>query len=182
MTIFTFITPRSTLNLMKNFVYCPMCAAKLARGLIDGRSRLHCKSCGWINYKNPLPVVSCLISNKKGEVLLIKRGIEPCKGHWALPGGFMEIDETPEEAGKRELFEETGIKGKYARLVGVRVHESKLYGPVLVIGIEFKAKSFKLEVGDDAEDAKFFSPQKRPRIPFRSQEELVREYVAMIAF
>ncbi len=166
---------------MKDFTYCPMCGLELKKGFVDGRPRLHCKSCKWINYKNPLPVVSCLISNKKGEVLLIRRGIEPCKGHWALPGGFMEIDETPEEAGKRELFEETGIKARPGRLIGVRVHESKLYGPVLVIGIEYKAKSFKIEVGDDAEDAGFFLPRKRPRIPFKSQEELLREYLSLIA-
>ena len=158
-----------------------MCGLKLTSGLIDRRDRLHCKACGWINYRNPLPVVSCLISNKKGEVLLVRRGIEPCKGHWALPGGFMEIDETPEKAGKRELFEETGINGRPSRLVGVRVHESRSYGPVLVVGIEYKAKSFKLKVGDDAEDAKFFPPKKRPRIPFRSQEELLREYLSMTA-
>lgn len=166
---------------MKTFTYCPMCGVKLVSGFVDARHRLHCKKCGWINYRNPLPVVSCLVSDPKGDVLLIKRGIEPCIGSWALAGGFMEIDETPEEAGKRELEEETGLKGKPGRLIGVRVHESRLYGPVLVIGIEFTVKNFKLKCGDDAADAKFFKTKERPRIPFRSQEELLKEYLSIVA-
>ncbi len=156
-----------------------MCGIKLVSGFVDERHRLHCKKCSWINYRNPLPVVSCLVLDAKGDVLLIKRGIEPCIGSWALPGGFMEIDETPEEAGRRELEEETGLKGKPGRLIGVKVHESRLYGPVLVIGIEFKVKKFKLKVGDDAADARFFPRKKRPRIPFRSQEKLLKEYISL---
>lgn len=166
---------------MKNFTYCPMCGIKLVSGFVDARHRLHCKKCGWINYRNPLPVVSCLVSDKKGYILLIKRGIEPCIGSWALPGGFMEIDETPEETGKRELFEETGLKGRPERIIGVRMHDSKLYGAILVVGVELIVKDFKLKVGDDAADARFFSRNKRPRIPFRSQEELVEEYLSFAA-
>lgn len=166
---------------MDDYKFCPMCAGSLEWGDIDGRKRLFCPSCGWINYKNPLPVVACLVSNSRGEVLLIKRGVQPHKGVWALPGGFIELDETVEGAGKRELFEETGLTGEAGRLVGVKMQPSKMYGVVLITGMEFKVKSEALTVGDDAMDAKFFSPGDLPEVPFKSHGELIQKFISLVS-
>lgn len=126
-------------------------------------------------------MVSCLVADPNGDVLLVKRGIEPCIGSWALPGGFMEIDETPEAAGKRELFEETGLRGDPGEVIGIKMHESKLYGAVLVIGIEFKVLEFNPKAGDDALEARFFSSKDRPLIPFKHQESLLRSFLDSLA-
>ena len=154
-----------------------MCAACLTEEHIDGRDRFICKKCGWINYRNPLPVISCLVLNRQGELLLIKRGIEPSKGAWALPGGFMEIEETPEEAGRRELKEETGLDGRPGRQVGVDAHISPMYGHLIMIGIEYLVDNFDLEIGDDAADAKFYPVDKLPEIPFKSHINLIRDFL-----
>lgn len=69
--------------------------------------------CGETTYRNPLPVVNILVPVTDGAqtgVLLIKRGIEPCLGAWALPGGYLELGETWQEGASRELREETGIE------------------------------------------------------------------------
>ncbi|MBD3427287.1 MAG: NUDIX domain-containing protein [Candidatus Omnitrophica bacterium] len=161
---------------MDDFKYCPMCRASLRKEHIDGRQRLVCEECGWINYKNPLPVVVCLVSDREGRVLLVKRGVEPCKGYWALPGGFIESGETIPEAGKRELLEETGISGNPGRLVGAHEHKSPLYGSILVLGMEFTADNRQITPGDDAAEAKFASAQDLPEIPFRSHISLIREF------
>jgi ADP-ribose pyrophosphatase YjhB (NUDIX family) len=163
---------------MKEYKYCPMCASSLERNDIEGRSRLNCPKCGWINFLNPLPVVACLVSNKAGDILLIKRNVEPCKGHWALPGGFIEVDETLEEAGLRELLEETDLKGKPGRLVGVHVQESKMYGAVIMTGLEFIVESENVAPGDDAADAKFFPRGELPELPFAANRKLIAEYHA----
>ena len=65
-------------------------------------------------YKYPRPAVTadCVVITKEAEpkVLLIQRGIDPYKGCWAFPGGFMNMDETTEQCAIRELEEETGLK------------------------------------------------------------------------
>lgn len=162
---------------MKHYEYCPMCKTPLKQGAIDGENRRFCGKCGWINYINPVPVVACLVSNSKGELLLMRRGVAPCRGKWALPGGFIEIAETPELAGKRELFEETGLKGKPGCLIGVYRQTSVTYGFVIVIGVEFIIVKSILTPGDDAMEAKFVSFNNLPKIPFKSHNNLIRDFL-----
>jgi len=69
--------------------------------------------------KTPLLATDCVVLDARGRVLLVRRKNPPFKGHYALPGGFVEIGETVEEGCRRELLEETGIKAGRLRLVGV---------------------------------------------------------------
>lgn len=72
-------------------------------------------------YPRPMLTADCVVMNSRDEVLLVRRGNEPFKGCWALPGGFMEMDETIERCAVRELQEETGIEvaENAVRLVGI---------------------------------------------------------------
>ncbi len=162
---------------MRDYKFCPMCGAGLEWSRIDGRDRLTCRKCSWVDYRNPIPVIACLVSNRKGKILLIRRGIEPSKGKWALPGGFIEIDETLRDAGCRELREETGLEGRAGRLVGIHMQDSRMYGSVLVTGMEFIVESEDIVVGDDAIDAKFVSPERSSDIPFVSHRKLIEEFL-----
>ena len=162
---------------MNNFKFCPLCGAPLKKEFIEGKDRGVCGRCRWISYKNPIPVVACLVMNRKNELLLIKRGVEPSKGCWALPGGFIESDETVREAGSRELKEETGLDGRPGRLVGVQMHQSPMYGPLVVIGIEFLIDGEEIAVGDDAEEACFVAQNNLPDIPFKSHRDLIQQYL-----
>lgn len=154
--------------------YCPKCGSKLKLSRIEEEKRLACPACQWVNYENPLPSSAALVRNDKGEVLLVKRGKEPGKGKWALPSGFIEIDETPEKACLRELKEETGLKGEIVRLVGVYSQKSLLYRNVLIIGYEVEARG-NLSPGSDSLKAEFFPLDNLPDIPFSSHRKMIED-------
>ena len=154
--------------------YCPKCGAKLKSRRIEKEKRLACPECHWVNYENPLPSSAALVRNKKGEVLLVKRGKEPGKGKWALPSGFIEIDETPEKACLRELREETGLKGEIVRLVGVYSQKSLLYRNVLIIGYEVEARG-NPSPGSDSLKVEFFPLDNLPDIPFSSHRTMIED-------
>ncbi len=162
---------------MRDYSYCPMCRSPLIEKKMDGRGRLVCQSCAWVCYKNPLPAVACLVPDKKGGILLVRRAIEPYKGKWCIPGGFVESDETLPEAGRRELREETGLTGTAGRLVGAHVQKSRMYGAVLVVGLEFTVEHEEITAGDDAADARFMPENALPDIPVESHRKLIREYL-----
>ena len=92
--------------------YCSHCGSdKIVREIPedDHRLRYVCKNCDNIYYENPRVVVGT-IPVFQNKVLLAKRGIEPQKGKWNLPAGFLEMDETSEQGAIRETKEETGAE------------------------------------------------------------------------
>jgi ADP-ribose pyrophosphatase YjhB (NUDIX family) len=71
----------------------------------DDRERLTCPDCGFIAYENPKMIAGSVVS-VDGKILMCRRAIEPRKGFWTLPAGFLELHETPEEGAMREAWEE----------------------------------------------------------------------------
>jgi 8-oxo-dGTP diphosphatase len=159
----------------KRFKFCPLCGSCLRKKQIDARNRLFCQNCGWIYYKNPLPVVVCAAKNKENKILIVKRNLKPGINKWSLPGGFVESDELPEIACLRELEEETGLKGKIKKLIGVYIHKTKEYGSLLVIGYEVMIVQSLLSLNNELKDAKFFSKKDIPFIPFSSHRKIIEK-------
>lgn len=158
----------------RSIKFCPICRADLSLKVVEDRKRAVCSVCGWINYENPLPCAAALVRNQDGAILLVKRGVEPAKGEWALPSGFIEIDETPEKACLRELKEETGLEGRIICLVGVYSQESARYKNVIIAGYEVEAKGIPYP-GSDSESVQFFSPDGLPQIAFPSHLEMIKD-------
>ena len=157
-----------------NFKHCPICGDSLNPLTEEGRERMACSGCGWVHYQNPSPCAAAFVQNSEGGVLLVKRGVEPAYGEWALPSGFIEIDETPEMACLRELEEETGLKGTIVRLLGVYSQASLFYKRVIIIGYEVDV-SGQLQPGSDSLEARYFSVQEIPEIAFPSHSQMLRE-------
>ena len=91
---------------LESFVYCPRCGSH--NFAINGERSRRCADCGLTYYANASASTAAIITNSKGEVLLTTRAFEPAKGKLDLPGGFVDMYETAEEALIRELKEETG--------------------------------------------------------------------------
>jgi ADP-ribose pyrophosphatase YjhB (NUDIX family) len=84
----------------------------------DDRDRLVCGDCGFVAYENPKIVVGSVVI-EDGRVLLCRRAIEPRRGFWTLPAGFMEMGETAEEGAAREAWEEARAKLALEGVLGV---------------------------------------------------------------
>ena len=124
------------------------------------------------HYKYPHPSVTtdCVIFGYDGtklNVLLIERGIEPFKGRWAFPGGFIKMDETALMGAKRELLEETGLKDAYIRQFHTFSEVDR--DPrerVITIAYYALVRISEVKGGDDAARAKWFPLDQIPSLAF----------------
>jgi 8-oxo-dGTP diphosphatase len=130
-----------------------------------------------------LTVDSIVFTRDKGEtfILLIQRGNEPFKGKWALPGGFVDMDETLEEACIRELFEETGLK--VASMKQFKAFDAINRDPRhRTISVVFSAQleqKTKVAGGDDAAFADWFPVSSLPELAF-DHLQILTEFFAEI--
>lgn len=129
-------------------------------------------------YPRPALTADCVIFGFDGNalnVLLIERGVEPYKGYWALPGGFMRMDETIDECARRELMEETQVKDIY--IEQFRVFSSTNRDPRgRVVTVAFIAlvrpEAHAVKGGDDARVAMWFNCEEIPPLAFDHEEIL----------
>ena len=90
----------------------------------------------------------------RGRLLVVRRGRPPFRGRWALPGGFVELEETVEQAVERELLEETGLRGTAGALVGVYSGpERDPRRPTATVAFLIRGRPGRPRAGDDAADA-----------------------------
>ena len=136
-------------------------------------------------YPHPALTVDCVVFGFDGEslkLLLIERGLEPYKGMWALPGGFMRINETLERAAMRELREETGVTDVY--LDQFHVFSTLNRDPrERVVTVAFialvRTSEYQLIAGDDAANAQWFDENRLPPLAFDHGEIIIaaRQYL-----
>jgi ADP-ribose pyrophosphatase YjhB (NUDIX family) len=141
--------------------YCSYCGGALLERTIEGRARRVCVRCNRVLYRHPaLGAVAAVIRDAK--ILLIKRSIEPFRGHWTLPAGYLEIDEEPWEAARRETREETGLEIEQVELLGVLTNRDDHRRNGIVVAYLARPVGGELAAGDDAEDARFFEMDALP--------------------
>ena len=163
---------------MRKKKYCHFCGTNLTEKFVEGCLRLFCEQCNEPLYENPIPATCLVVVDNRNRVLLVKRSVEPKKGFWCLPGGFMELGETPEKSALRELKEETGLTGRINMLLGVSTNPSVQYHSVLMIGFLVKSYTGNLVAGDDAEDVASYYYDELPEIAFESHAKFIRIYYA----
>lgn len=159
--------------------FCRSCgAATVYRVPDDGdtRERAVCSRCGTIHYENPLNVVGT-VPHLGARVLLCRRNIEPRKGKWTLPAGFMELGETTAQGAARETVEEAGarfeLEGLFAVLNVARVGQVHLFYTARMLGEQ-------VDPGHETMEARLFSEAEIPwdEIAFRTVKETLEHYFA----
>lgn len=115
----------------------------------------------------PLLTVDCVAVDAKGRVLLIKRGNPPYQGHYALPGGFVDVGETVEDACRRELMEETGVKAGKLTLIGVYSEPGRdPRGHTAAVAYLARVKAPVAAAGDDAAAVEWVESWRRLDLAF----------------
>jgi len=122
-----------------------------------------CDNCGYTHYANPALAVGVLVADAENRVCLILRGEEPRKGFWGLPAGFMEGDETAEQAAVRECREETGLDvalDGLAELYSYRHADHETSGVLILYHAHIIGGT--PQAGTDTTDVKFFAASEIP--------------------
>ncbi|HQL00061.1 MAG TPA: NUDIX hydrolase [Smithellaceae bacterium] len=156
--------------------FCPYCGGRIGKKKEDHVLRDCCSSCQSYFYDNPLPVVSAIVEESR-QILLVKRDRPPFKGYWCLPTGFAETGENIESAALRELYEETGLKGRISRFLDVDSYKSRFYGDLLFLTFVVQRTGGKLSAGDDSAQARFWPIDDTPHLAFRSNRRALSAYI-----
>ncbi len=143
----------------------------------DNRERATCTACGHIQYENPLNVVGTVPVADDGRVLLCRRAIEPRRGLWTLPAGFMELGETLEQGAARETAEEAGAQiamGPLIALLSV-VHVGQVH-----LFFQARLLSLAFDPGPESLEVRLFAPAEIPwdELAFRTVRRALEHQLA----
>ena len=163
--------------------HCRLCGTAVVYRLPDDgdtKQRAVCPACNNVHYDNPLNVVGTVPvwgDGPDGQVLLCKRNIEPRRGKWTLPAGFMELDETTAQGAARETDEEAGanfeMQALFAMVNVVRVGQVHLFYRARLLSTEFNP-------GHETMEARLFSESEIPwdEIAFKTVRETLERFFA----
>lgn len=138
------------------------------------------------DYPRPALTADCVVFAPGADdvhVLLIERGREPYRGSWALPGGFMEVDETVEECAARELEEETGLSGVSLEQVGAfSAVDRDPRGRTVTIAFWtlVDRDSVSPRAADDAKETRWFPLQQLPALAFDHGDIITRAVLCAV--
>ena len=164
----------------ETYVYCPHCATPLVTRQVGDKARRACPACDFIYFTDPKVGVGVLVV-EEGRILLVRRRMNPGRGKWSIPAGFLDRGEDPREVAAREVEEETGLRVTVQELVDVYYNPpppdagaAPHAGASVFILYRGERIGGTLVAGDDADAAAFFPPEKLPELAFASTRDAVR--------
>jgi len=157
---------------LEDLHHCPRCGQAPQ---IDFPRSITCSHCGYGAFYNPKPVAAVIPVTVNGEIILMRRGFEPRRGHWSLPGGFVDLGETVETAAAREVDEELNLRVQITRLVGVYSRADDR----TVVVVYAAAAQGTPSITEEALEVRAFSPIDIPwqGLAFWSETNALRDYL-----
>ena len=149
---------------MNDQKFCMLCGAPLHEVTIENRIRQACTVCDWVYYPQ-LKVSAGTLVEESGNILLVQRSIDPWKGFWYLPAGYLEDDEDPILGAERETCEETGLVVGVTGLREVSMYEDDPRGNGILILYNASRRSGQLKNGNESLRVGFFSPEQVEDMP-----------------
>jgi NAD+ diphosphatase len=168
------------MSVLDSYTFCPRCG----KNLIRSKHFLKCSSCELEVYSNSKPATALILKNSKDEYLLVKRAVDPKKGWWDLPGGFVDDDENFEQCIIREAKEELGIDiGEieyYGSYYDVYPFQGEIYPTLAVVFIGAIDDNIVITTDDDVASYEFFKLEDLPldKLAFESMEIILRSLIS----
>jgi ADP-ribose pyrophosphatase YjhB (NUDIX family) len=167
------------MGVLHGWTFCPRCRSELA----GDEKRVECPECGFVAYGNPVPTATAVCVDERGRVLLGKRALEPDKGLWDLPGGFVDEGEHPVEALHRELEEETSLEIAPGDFLGVwmdRYGYDSTAASTLNLYWEARVVGGEERPADDVSELRWFAPAELPwsELAFTVNEKVLSAWLA----
>jgi 8-oxo-dGTP diphosphatase len=158
------------------YTYCPHCAASLVEKRIYNALRSTCPACGFIYFLDP-KVVTVVVVQHAGKLLLGRRNIDPGKGLWSFVSGYVDRGEKVEEAAVREVKEETNLDVQLDNLLGIY---SENGNPHVVIA--YRASVVNDDVSemagqpDEVSELAFFTREEMPDLAFPMDRQILQDW------
>lgn len=162
---------------MKPYQFCPYCATPLTVRAVAGKERPACDACGFVQFQDPKMAAAVLLT-EGDTVLLVRRAVSPRIGFWALPAGFVDPGELPEETAVREVAEETGLAVALDGFLGFsRITNPDKPGVLVYFGGH--PVGGQLQAQDDVSEACWFPPAGIPwnELAFSSTRTILESWV-----
>ena len=155
--------------------FCASCGSKTQTRLIARQRLSVCEACDRIFFRNPKVVVTALIENGS-RVLLVRRDIEPGRGLWGLPGGFVDWDEHPEQAMVRECAEEIEVRVEPIELLQVEHVITQDEEGIVLLPYRARLLEGDPAAGDEVQQVGWFDPDGLPPLAFSSHRKILQHW------
>ena len=159
--------------------FCPCCGGRLDRRTLKAAEppRLVCPACGFVFFLDP-KVATGVVFSHEGGILLVQRAIHPSYGKWVFPGGYVDRGETPETAALREVREESGLRVRLTRLLGVYAFPGN---PVILVAYTGDVMGGSLTMDDESLAIRSFPTAEIPwdDLAFPSTVRVLRDYLGL---
>ena len=152
--------------------YCQSCGHPLADRMVGGVHRPVCTACGLVAYADP-KLAAVVLASLSGDLLLVRRDIEPHVGKWSFPSGYVDRGEVVESAAVREVKEETNMDVEIVGLIGLYSSDGS---PVALAAYAATVVGGELRPGAEAQDARFFRQDELPAFPFPHDDQILGDW------
>ncbi|MCS6910435.1 MAG: NUDIX hydrolase [Anaerolineales bacterium] len=168
------MTPDARMAAIK---FCTRCGGAMEYREAFGAVRPVCPACGHVHFIDP-KVAVCVLVERDGQVLMVRRRSDPERGKWSFPAGFVDAGEAPARAAEREALEETGLRVRVTTLLDVIAKSEAVETADILIVYRAEADDGAPAPGDDADEARYFPCDELPHeLAFASTQIVIKRWV-----